>query len=76
VLSQRDGTGDQQVGMFQQHHQVMPLGSLRLALGADRSDCLPARFHGSADAVLVVPRQAMPQRRARARAKVGGVAVL
>ena len=62
VLGEGDGAGDEQVGVFEEDDEVVALSGLRLALGADGGDGLPALFDGAANAVLVVLGEAMPER--------------
>jgi hypothetical protein len=63
VLSQGHGAGDEQVGILQQHHQVMALRGFSLMLGADGGHGQPALLDCAADAVLMVLGQTVPQGR-------------
>ena len=61
MLGQGDGAGDEQIGVFEQDHEVMALRGFRLVLGTDGGDGQPALFDGTANAVLVVLGEAMPE---------------
>jgi len=61
MLGNGHGAGDEQVGVLQQHHQVVALQGFGLAAGADRGHRLPAPLDGLADAVLVVLGKPVPE---------------
>ncbi len=61
VLGEGDGAGDEHVGVFKQDDQMMAGGGFGEMLGADIGHGVPSMLDGAADAVLVMPGEAVPE---------------
>lgn len=62
MFGQSYGSGDKHVCALEQNDQVMSFRCLSDILRTRGGDRVPGSFNGSANAVLVVLREAMPQR--------------
>ncbi len=61
VFGEGDGAGDEHVGVFKQDDQMMACGGFGEMLGADIGHGVPSMLDGAADAVLVMPGEAVPE---------------
>ena len=61
MLGERDGTSDEDVGMFEEHDELMGEGGFGAMFGTDVGDGIPSMFNGAADPVLVMLRKPMPE---------------
>jgi hypothetical protein len=61
VLGQSHRSRDQQVSVFEQDNKLMPLCAFCLELSANGGNGLPSLLDGSADAVLMMLCEAVPE---------------